>query len=34
MHKINKIAFKYLLNNKEDMIVSEEVAFYINLMSL
>ncbi len=34
MHDINKLAFKYLIDNKEDMIVSEETAFYINLMCL
>jgi len=34
MHKINKLAFKYLLDNKENMIVSDETAFYINLMVL
>jgi len=34
MNKINKLAFKYLLNNKESMIVSDETALYINLMVL
>lgn len=34
MHDINKLAFKYLLDNKEDMILSKETVFYINLMCL
>ena len=34
MHSINKIAFEYLLENKENMTVSIESAYYINLMCL
>lgn len=34
MHEINKFAFKYLLDNRKDMLVSKETAFYINLMCL
>ena len=34
MHKINKLAFRYLMNNKENIIVSKESIFYINLMCL
>ena len=34
MHNVNKLAFKYLIDNKEDMIVSMETAYYINLMCL
>ena len=34
MNAMNKLAFKYLLDNKKDMLVSDETAFYINLMVL
>lgn len=34
MHNINKFAFKYLINNKENITVSIETAYYINLMCL